>query len=79
MAPHDLSNSPPDAIADDRSAQRLLDAEAEAAHRQMIGTKENCEVGTGSALSGAVNGIEVAALHQPRFARKFQTPGAIRA
>ena len=79
VAPHDLSNSPPDAIAYDRSAEGLLDTEAEAAHRQMIGAKENCEVGTGSALSGAVNGIEVAALHQPRLARKFQTPGAIRA
>src|SRR5690348_7391845 len=54
VAPHDPSNSPPDAIAYDRSAQGLLDAEAEAAHRQMIGAKENCEVGTGSALSGAV-------------------------
>jgi hypothetical protein len=79
MAPYDLSNSPPDAIAYHRAAQRPLDAEAEAAHGQMVGAGKNCEVGTGSALSGAVNGIEVAALHQPRLARKFQKPGAIRA
>jgi hypothetical protein len=36
-------------------------------------------VGTGSALSGAVNGIEIAAPHQARLARKFHAPGAIRA
>jgi len=79
MAAHDLSDSSPDAIAHHRPAQRLFDAEAEAAHRQLIGAKENCEVGAGSALSGAVYGIELAAPHEPRLARKFHPPRTIRA
>jgi hypothetical protein len=79
MAAYDLANAPPDAVAHHRAAQRFFDAEAEAARRQLIGAKKNCEVGTGSALSGAVHGIEIAAPHQPRLARKFQAPGATRA
>ena len=79
MAAHDLSNSPPHAVAHHRAAQRLLDAEAEAAHRQFVGAKENCKMGTGSALSGAVHGVKFTASHQPNFARKFQAPGTIRA
>jgi len=79
MAAHDFSNSPPDAIAHHRPAQRLLNAETEAGYRQLIGAKENCEVGTGSALPGAVHGIELAAPHEPRLARKFHPPGTIRA
>lgn len=79
MAAHDLSNSPPDAITYHRPAQGLLDAETEAAHRQLVDAKENCEVGTRAALSGAVYGIEIAAPHQPRLAREFHAPGIIRA
>jgi hypothetical protein len=58
---------------------RFLDAEAEAALRQFVGAKENSEVGTRPALSGAIHGVKSAALHQPRLARKFQQPGFIRA
>jgi hypothetical protein len=36
-------------------------------------------VGTGSALPGAVHGIEFSAPHKPRLARKFHAPGTIRA
>ena len=79
MAAYDLSNAPPDAIAHHRAAQRFFNAEAEAAHWQLVGAKKNCEVGTGSALPGAVHGIELAAPHQPRLARKFRAPGATRA
>jgi len=79
MAAHDLSNSSPDAIAHHRPAERLFNAETETAYRQLIGAKENCEVGTGSALPGAVHGIELAAPHEPRLARKFHPPGTIRA
>jgi hypothetical protein len=45
----------------------------------LVGAKKNCEVGTGSALPGAVHGIELTAAHQPRLARKFQAPGTTRA
>lgn len=45
MAAHDLSHSPPDAVAYHRTAQGLLDTETEAAHRQQVGAKEYCEVG----------------------------------
>jgi hypothetical protein len=79
MAAHDLSHSPPHAIAHHRPAQRLFDAETEAAHRQLIGAKKNCEVGTGSALPGAVHGIEISAPHKARLARKVHAPGATRA
>jgi len=79
MAAHDLSHSPPHAIAHHRPAQRLFDAETEAAHRQLVGAKKNCEVGTGTALPGAVHGIEIAAPHQPRLARKVHAPSATRA
>jgi hypothetical protein len=36
-------------------------------------------VGTGSALPGAVHGIELAAPHQSRLAQKLQAPGTTRA
>src|SRR6266480_456262 len=62
--------APPDTIANHRATQRLLDAEAKAALRQFVGAKENCEVGTRAALSGAVYRIKLAAPHQPRLARK---------
>ena len=79
MAANDLSKSPPDAIAEHRAAQRLLNTETEAAQRQLAGAKEYCEVGTGAAFPGAVYGIELSASHEPRLARKFQAPGTIRA
>ncbi len=79
MAPHDLSHAPPDAVAYYRAAQCLFNAETEAAHRQLVGAKKNCEVGTGPAFPGAVHGIEFAAPHQPRLARKLQAPGITRA
>jgi hypothetical protein len=79
MATHDFSNSPPDAIAHHRPAQRLFNAETEAAHRRLVGAGKYCEVGTGAALPGAVHGIEIAAPHQPCLARKVHPPGTTRA
>jgi len=70
VAAHDLAQAPPDTIAHYRAAQGLLDAEAESALRQFVGAEENCEVGTRTALSGAVDSIKLSAPHQPRFARK---------
>src|SRR5258708_3131725 len=70
VAAHDLAQSPPDPIAHYRTAQSLLDAEAESALRQFIGAEKNCEVGTRTALSGAIDGIKLSAPHQPHFARK---------
>jgi len=71
VAAHHFAQTPPDPIAHHRPAQRLLDAEAEAALRQFIGAEENCEVGTRAALSGAVHGIKLCLPHKPRLARKF--------
>jgi hypothetical protein len=79
MATHDFSDSPPDAIAHHRPAQGLFDAEAEAAHRQLVDAKESCEMGTGSALPGAVHGIKLSSPHQPCLARKLQTHRTTRA
>src|SRR5713226_3739938 len=69
VAAHDLAQAPPDTIAHYRPAQSLLDAEAESALRQFVGAEENCEVGTRTALPGAVDSIKLSPPHQPRFAR----------
>src|SRR5437899_11340175 len=89
VAAHDLAQPPPDPIAHYRAAQGLLDAESETALWQFVGAKKNCEVGTRTALSGAVDSIKFSAPHQPRLARKpiplptktdcgQQVPGIIR-
>lgn len=78
MAAHDLSNSAADAVAQHRTAKRLLDAEPEAAVRQLVGAKENCEVRAGTALSGAVDSIEFPAPNEPRLARKILPPRTTR-
>jgi len=70
VAAHYLAQAPPDPIAHYRAAQSFLDAEAEAALGQFVGAKENCEVGTRTALPCAVDGIKLSAPHQPRFARE---------
>jgi hypothetical protein len=70
VAAYDFAQAPPDTITHYRAAQGLLDAESETALRQFIGAKENCEVGTRTALSGAVDSIKFSAPHQPRLARK---------
>src|SRR6267154_2773229 len=70
VAAHCLAQTPPDPIAHYCTAQGLLDAEAKTALRQFVGAKENCEVGTRTALSGAVDSIKLSAPHQPRLARK---------
>jgi len=74
MASHDLPHPSSDAIAHHRAAQRLLDAEAEAALRQLVGAKKNSEVGTRPALPRAVHGVELAPPHDPRRAGKIQAP-----
>lgn len=74
MASHDLPHPPSDAIAHHRAAQRLLDAEAEAAFRQLVGAKENSEVGTGPAFARAIDGIELAAPKNARRTGKIQAP-----
>src|SRR5260370_8174015 len=73
VAAHHFAQAPPDPIAHYRAAQSLLDAEPESALRELVGAEENCEVGTRTALSGAVDSSKLSAPHQPRFARK-QTP-----
>src|SRR5229473_3698198 len=61
VAAHDFAQAPPDTIAHYRSTQSLLDAEAESALRQFVGAEENCEMGTRTALSGAIDGIKLSA------------------
>lgn len=79
MAAHDFSQSAPYAVACHRPAERFLYAESKATHRQLVGAKEYCEVRTGAALSGAINGVKFASPHEPRLTRKVQAPGIIRA
>jgi hypothetical protein len=76
VAAHDFAQAPPDPIAHHRTAQGLLDAEAESALRQFVGAEENCEVETRTALSSAIDRIKLSAPGQfthfggPRFERK---------
>jgi hypothetical protein len=79
MAAHDLAKPSPNTIAHHRATERFLDAEAEAAQGHLIGAKENSEVGTRAALSGAVHGVKVSPPHEPRLARKIQTRRITRA
>jgi hypothetical protein len=74
MAAHDFPHAPPDAIAHNRPAQRLLDAESKSAVRQFIRAKKNGEVGIRAALPGTVYGVKISAPHQPRLSRKIQSP-----
>src|SRR5882762_7777243 len=74
MAAHNFPHAPPDAIAHNRPAQRLLDAESKSAVRQFIRAKKNGEVGIRAALPGAVYGVKISAPHQPRLTRKIQSP-----
>jgi hypothetical protein len=59
------------AVTHHRAAECLLDAEAEAAQRQVIGTKKDGEVGTRAALPGTVNRVKLAAAHQTYASRKL--------
>ncbi len=69
MEPYHFSNAAPDTIACHRSAQRSLDAEAEAALRQVVRFQEHGEVGTRAALPVAVNSVEIRFTHDARAAR----------
>src|SRR5215469_16536786 len=73
VAANHFAQTPPDAVAHHRAAERLLNADAKAALWQFVGAQENCEVGTRAAPSGAVHGVKLAAPHQPRLTRKRHT------
>ena len=84
MEPDHLADTPADAIPHYRPAKAALDAEAEAALRQVVHVRENGEMGAGTALPMAVNRVEICFAHQLACyrglssARKFE-PGLIRA
>jgi hypothetical protein len=79
MTTNGVSQAPPNTISHYRAAERLLDAEAEAALGQLIGAKKNNEVRTGTPASSAIDGVEVSAAHQARAARKAEALDFIRA
>lgn len=74
MAADHLAQPSAHAVAYHGTAERLLDAETEAAQWQIIGTKERGEVGIGAALSGVVNRVKFALAHQARLARQRLAP-----
>jgi hypothetical protein len=78
MAAHHFPYTPSDAIAHYRAAESFLDAESEAAVRQLVCAKKNSEVGIRTALPGAVYGVEISAPHQPHLTWKFQSARAKR-
>jgi hypothetical protein len=71
MQPHHFPDAPPDTITQHRPAQRSLDAEAEAALRQVVRFQEHGEVGTGAALPVAVYSVEIRFAHDARVPRIF--------
>lgn len=79
MTTNGLPQAAPDTISHYRSAQSLLDAEAEAAVGQLIGAKKNNEVRAGTPAAGAIDGVEISAAQQARFTRKAQALDFIRA
>jgi len=84
VEPDHFADAPADAIPHYRPAETALDAETEAALRQVVRFRENDEMGTGTALPMAVNRVEICFAHQLACyrglssARKFE-PGLIRA
>ena len=70
MTANQFAQAPSHAVTHHRTAECLLDAEAEATERQFIGTKKDGEVGARAAFSGAVHGVKLAAAYQPNVARK---------
>jgi hypothetical protein len=69
LASHDLSHAPADAVAHYCAAERPLDAESEPALRLLVRAIENGEVGTRSALPGAVHHVKIRLANQTRFPR----------
>jgi len=65
VEPDHFADAPANAIPHYRSAETALDAETEAALRQVVRFRENDEMGTGTALPMAVNRVEI------RFARQL--------
>ena len=78
MEANDFANAAADAIAHHRAAESALDAETEAALRQVVRFRENSEKGIGTALPMTVNRVEVRLSHQTRGGR-IRQPGFIRA
>jgi hypothetical protein len=76
VQPHHFSHPPPDAIPHHRPAEGSLDAEAEAAFRQLVRFQENYKVRTRAALPGAIHGIELRFAYQTRAARILLPAGA---
>jgi hypothetical protein len=78
VQPRNLTQAPPDSIAHNSATKSLLDAEAEAALRQIVRLYKSSEVGTRAALPGSVHGVKLRLLYQPCFAR-ILLPGFTRA
>jgi len=84
MEPDHFADAPTNAVAHYRAAESALDAETEAALRQVVRFRENGEVGTGTALPMTVNRVELRLAHQladrskPGSTRQL-LPGIIRA
>jgi len=66
------------AIAEDCAAESALDAEAEAALRQMIRFRENGETGIGAALAMTIDCVEIRLTNESQR-RRIGLPGTIRA
>jgi len=78
VQPNNLAQTAPDSIAHNRTAESLFYAEAKPALREIVHLCKSSEVGTRTALAGAVDGVKLRLLHKPDFARKLQ-PAFIRA
>ena len=79
MTTNGFAQPPPNTISHYRAAESFFDAEAEAALWQLIGSKKNHEVRTGTPAAGAIDGVEISAAHQARVARKVEARSFIRA
>src|SRR5208283_1970411 len=72
VATDDLAQPSAHAVAYHGAAERLLDAETEAAQGPFISANEHGEVSVGAALAGAIDRVKFALADQTRLARKRQ-------
>ena len=64
MEPDHFADASANAIANYRAAETTLNAKTESALRQVVGFRENGEMGIGTALPIAVNRVEIRLAHQ---------------
>jgi len=70
----DFADAPLDAIAHNRSAQRLFHADPETAASRFVWAEENHELRARAPAAAAIHGFKFDAAHEPGVTRKAPAP-----